>query len=111
RVAASLTRDAADDTDEDAAATADAVRALRISRLFTSERLQEGDERPLVGVAQPGFFRKVAGAEVVPLVHDEILALADRQHVVRELLDHGRERLPGLRLAFQVLQQRQPLAA
>ena len=59
-----------------------ASAALRTSRRFTLERLQEFDERALLVVAQAGFFGEIARTEVVPLVDDEVLALADREQVV-----------------------------
>jgi len=39
-------------------------------------QLQKCDERPLVPVAQPGFFGQETGAEVMTFVHNEVTAFA-----------------------------------
>src|SRR4029453_2152708 len=65
-------------------AAAPATTDLRKSRRFTrrgSERLEERNDCALGVVVEPALFGEVAGPEVVPLVDDEILALADLEHV------------------------------
>src|SRR5829696_1673671 len=110
RPAADATEDAADA----AAADADIAAALRMSRRLTrtSERLQECDQRPFLAVVEPRFFAEESRAEIVTLVDDQVLALADGQHVVHEL----RQRPPqilliDLQLALEILHQlQQPLS-
>src|SRR6185503_16912260 len=57
-----------------------------------SERLQELDQRPLVGIAEARLLLEAVGAEVVALVDHEIRALAELEHG----LDQVREDLAGL---------------
>src|SRR5262245_66030628 len=87
--------------------------ALRRSRRFTLERFDERDQRALVGVAQTRLARLDRGelvrAEVVALVDDQVLALADGEHVVNQTFESGGDVRAGLELALRALEQVQQL--
>src|SRR5262245_21703130 len=64
------------------------VFAFSCGVLYASERFDQRDQRALVGVAQARLARferrELARAEVVALVEHQVLALADREHVVHQ---------------------------
>src|SRR4051812_3186280 len=62
---------------------------------FSSERLQELDQRALVVVGELRLLVEVRRAEVVTAVDDEVGALAEREQRLGEV----REDLAGLRVA------------
>src|SRR5262249_2379644 len=76
--------------------------SLRRSRRFTLEGLDERDQRALVGVVQARLLGEEIRSEIVPLVDDEVRALAQLQ----QLLDDGVVRedvAPGVQLVLHLV--------
>src|SRR5262249_26581558 len=78
---------------------------------FISERLEELDQRPLVVGGEPGLFAEQVGAEVMPLVYDEILAFADGKELVGQLVEDFLQVGVPQELSLRVEQQIEQLLA
>ena len=70
-----------------------------------SERLQERDQRALVGVAQPRLVSQQDRPEVVALVDDEVRALAERRASLLSISGLAKMFVAALQLVLDLLEQ------